>query len=164
MQQAEVKYYAKDIPEMPVYINGTPLRFEVLATSDPMLITELDKCIRGQRGGVSAITQEEYEAAEKKKPTAISSESAFRQNRQRQELSALQVQEVAAGAGVARVGGMFARPQEREHAPHNQNGLPGGATGPAGNKPTPDPIEIPDRGKIVASKPPTAKLGAANGT
>ncbi len=89
MQQAEVKYYAKDIPEMPVYINGTPLRFEVLSTSDPGLIGELDKCIRNQRGGIVSITKEQYEEAEKKNTNGISSESVFKQQRQRPELSAL---------------------------------------------------------------------------
>ena len=124
MPEPQIKYYSKDIPEMPVYINGTPLRFEVLETADANLIAELDKCINNHRGGLSSITKEQYDEAIKKNTTGISSESIFKQQRQRQELSAVQFHERAVAEGAVRTGGMFARPQEREHKPHTQTGLP----------------------------------------
>lgn len=157
------KFYRKEIPEMPVYINGAPLRFEVLATQDAGLIRELDNAIAGQRGGVVAITEDEFNEAQKKKPSGISSESVFKQNRQRQELSAPHLGNLA--AGEARVGGMFAQRQDvgRPHTPHNQTGLRSSASGPAGNKASPDPIQVPDKARLVSPKPPTAKLGALSG-
>lgn len=151
------KYYRKDIPEMPVYIFGKPLKFEILETADPALIIELDKCIAYGRGGVIAMTEAEFQEEAKKKPTGINSESVYKQNRQRQELSSpLSALDLAAEAGnEVRISSAFARPQEREHTPHTRFGLPGG-TGPApGNKPMPDPIEVPAAEEM---KPPTAKL------
>ena len=149
---------------MPVYISGTPVRFEVLPTSDPATIAALDRCIANHQGGVSSITKEQYEEAIKKKPTEISSSSVYKQQRQRQELSATQVQGLAvAEAGGVRAGGMFARPQDmgREHRPNNEIGLPAGAHGPAGSgHRIPDPVEVPDRSKIAADRPATAKFGS----
>jgi hypothetical protein len=150
------KYYRKDIPEMPVYIFGKPLKFEILETSDASLIEELDKCIQFGRGGVIGISAQEFEQEAQKKTSGISSESVYKQKRQRQELSSpLLAQEAAAGAGDIRISSAFAQPQEREHTPHNRPGLPGGAIGPAPGKPMPDPIDLP---KVADMKPPTAKL------
>jgi hypothetical protein len=150
------KYYRKEIPEMPFYVHGTPLKFEVLETSDAALIAELDKAIHFGRGGIIAINKEEFEEESKKKPSGTISESAYKQKQHRHELSALhQDPRFAAGdvADAFRFG--VARPQEREHNPHTRPGLPGGAIGPAGSRPMPDPIELPT---TVDLKPPTAKL------
>lgn len=150
------KYYRKDIPEMPVYINGTPLKFEVLETADGSLIQELDKCIAFGRGGVISIGKEEFDEAVKKKENETISESGYKQKLRRPELSApMRNQNHAAGADV-RVSGAFAGPQfERDHKPRNAGGLPGGAAGPNAGRPAPDPIEVPSAADL---KPPTAKL------
>jgi len=157
------RYYRKEIPEMPVYVNGVPLKFEVLETADQALIDELDKCITHGRGGIAACSKEEFEVESKKKPSEINSESGYRQNRQRLELSALSMpQNPAAGeaSGVS-ISPAFAAPQfdpnhtGRVHNPNNRFGLPNGANGPAGGRPMPDPIELP---AATDFKPPTAKM------
>jgi hypothetical protein len=150
------RYFGKDIPEMPVYIFGTPLKFEVLATEQEDLIVELDKCIQFGRGGVFPMTQEQYEEAAKKKQNGTTSESVYKQKQQRQELSALHPPPgPAADAAGIRFGGTLAMPQGREHTPHQQFGLPGKVAGPAPIKPMPDPIELP---KVADLKPPTVKM------
>lgn len=157
------KYYRKDIPEMPVYIHGTPLKFEILETADAALIEELDRCIQFGRGGVSGITKEQFDEEAKKKPTATLSESGYKQRQQRVELSSqLQSQSLVAEAAGINLGGQFARPQDigRAQTPNEKFGLPGGAVGPAGGRPMPDPIEVP---KPADMKPPTAKLSVVNG-
>mgnify|MGYP000022248475 CR=1 FL=1 len=159
------KYYKKEIPEMPVYVNGTPLKFEVLETADPLLIAELDKCIQFSRGGVSEISAAEFEEESKKKQNATRSESGYKQQRQRQELSSQQLaQSLAAGAGSdsgafrSQLLGPFVGPQDgRMPTPRNQFGLPSGTVGPSGKGPTPDPIEVPS-GSEMKSKAPVAKL------
>lgn len=151
------KYYRKEIPEMPFYVHGTPLKFEVLETSDTELMKELDKAILFGRGGIIAITQEEFEVEAKKKPNGTISESGYKQKQHRHELSALhQDPRLAAEVGEGiRLGGTFARMQERDHTPRNESGLPNGTIGPSGARPMPDPIELPT---TVDLKPPTAKL------
>lgn len=158
------KYYKKDIPEMPVYVNGTPLKFEVLETADPTLIAELDNCIRNSRGGVTEITAEEYAEESKKKLNETRSESGYKQQRQRLELSSpLLNRNLAAGADNAgqfasAMLGPFVGPQEgRTPNPHNQFGLPKGTVGPSSKGQTPDPIEVPS-GTELKAKAPTAKL------
>ncbi len=154
------KYYRKDIPQMPVYIHGTPLKFELLETSDAALIVELDRCIQFGRGGVIALTQEEIEEEAKKKPNGTTSESVYKQNKQRLELSSpLLSQNLVADGGI-NIGSAFAKPQDlgRVHAPHERFGLPAGG-GPAPSRPMPDPIEVP---KPAEMKPPTAKLSELN--
>lgn len=155
------KYYRKDIPQMPVYIHGTPLKFEILETSDASLITELDRCIQFGRGGVIAITKEEFEEEAKKKPSATTSESVYKQNKQRLELSSPLLNQNLVADGAINIGSAFAKPQDlgRVHAPHERFGLPGGAVGPAPSRPMPDPIEVP---KPADLKPPTAKLSELN--
>lgn len=152
------KWYRKEIPEMPFYVHGTPLKFEVLETKDDALITELDKAAQMGRGGIIPITQAQFEEESKKKPNGTISESGYKQRQQRQELSAQQLNQsrvVDAVDGLQFTGGMFARPQEREHTPHNQVGFRQNAAGPSGARPMPDPIELP---KPLDLKPPTAKL------
>ena len=155
------KFYRKDIPQMPVYVHGTPLKFELLETADAMLIEELDKCIAFGRGGVISITKEEFDEEAKKKPPGTISESGYKQRQQRLELSSpLQGQSLAADGGI-NIGGQFARPQDvgRAHTPHERFGMPSGAIGPSGAKPMPDPIEVPTPADL---KPPTAKLSELN--
>lgn len=149
------KYFGKELPEAPVYVNGTPLKFEVLETQDPVLISELTKCIARGKGGVSEITKEQFDEAIKKKLHETKFESGYRQNRRRQELSPqLQNRLLAAGGDGSMPN--FAGPQfGRESKPNNFFGLPTGATGPSGGRPMPDPIEIPT---VDDLKPPTAKL------
>jgi len=155
------KFYRKDIPQMPVYVRGTPLKFEILETQDPILIEELDRCIAFNRGGVMSISQQEFEEEAKKKPSGTISESGYKQRQQRVELSSpLLSQNLVADAGI-NIGGQFARPQDvgRAHTPHESFGLPNGAAGPAGGRPMPDPIDVP---KPADMKPPTAKLSEVN--
>ena len=150
---------------MAVYINGTPLKFEVLETADPTLIAELDRCIQFGRGGVFSISAEEFAEESKKKLSETNSESGYKQRRQRLELSSLHINpNRVAGAVSAEVGQTFASPQlspfggpleGRAHTPRNQFGLPGGPAGPSGAKPMPDPIELPTGADF---KPPTAKM------
>ena len=157
------KHYRKEIPQMPVYIHGTPLKFEIMETSDSMIIDELDKCIAFGRGGISSISKEEFEEESKKKQIGTISESGYKQKLSRVELSSQQLSPspVVDGAGISIGGGQFARPQEvgRAHSPREQFGLGTGA-GPAANgHRMPDPIEIP---KTADMKPPTAKLSELN--
>lgn len=158
------KYYKKDIPQMPVYVRGTPLKFEIMETSDAVLIEELDKCIQFGRGGVESITREQFEEEAKKKPSGTISESGYKQRQHRVELSSpLLNQNLAADAGI-NIGGQFAKPQDvgRAHTPHQQFGMPNGV-GPAQppKHPMPDPIELPKPGDM---KPKTAKLSEVNAT
>lgn len=155
------KYYRKEIPEMPLYIHGSPLKFEILETADAALIEELDRCIAFGRGGVMAITQPEFEDEAKKKPPVTISESGYKQNRNRLELSSPLLNQNLAAEGGINLGGQFARPQDigRAHEPNEKFGLPNGAVGPAGGRPMPDPIEVP---KTTDMKPPTAKLSELN--
>jgi hypothetical protein len=157
------KWYQKEIPEMPVYVHGTPIKFEVLETADPVLIEELDKCIKFGRGGVAPITKEQFDELAQKKTNETRSESGFKQSQHRHELSApnLNLSHAVDGASPdVRFGGIMAKAQERDHTPHNRFGLRGGAPGPAPARPMPDPIELPTPADMA---PPTAKLSEVNG-
>lgn len=153
------KFYRKEIPELPVYVHGAPLRFEVLATEDSSMIVELDLCITKGRGGIISITEEQYTEEVKKKGSAILSGYDWKHRQQRQELSALHLLPNAADAVSAQGGSIFANPQlgGREHKPHNRPGLPTG-TGPSGGRAMPDPIEVPSVKDLTPTKPPTAKM------
>src|SRR4030095_9689667 len=111
-----MKYYRKEIPEQAVLIFGHPYRFDFLATEDTSLIHELDKCIAKQRGGVIAITQEEYDSELKKKATEQLLRDSSKPPHQRQEIRAPQLPqdrravEVVVNPG-GRLNGMLARPQ-----------------------------------------------------
>jgi len=146
---------------MPVYIHGTPLKFEILETADAALIEELDRCIAFGRGGVISITREEYDEEAKKKPQGTFSESGYKQKLTRLELSSQLLNQNPAAEGGINIGGQFARPQDigRAQTPNEKFGLPNGAVGPAGGRPMPDPIEVP---KPADMKPPTAKLSELN--
>jgi hypothetical protein len=152
-----MQYYLKEIPETAVIINGVSMRFDILETADPILISELDKCIQRQIGGVVAITKEQFDEEVKKKANEKLSGNSSNPLRRRQELSSNLLAGVGAAAGAGRSNGQFATPQTgRESNPHNRGGLPKGV-GPA-----PDPIEVPSAGDFASSfdRPPTAK---ANG-
>ena len=144
MGQAMIKYYRKDIPEMPVYVHGQPLKFEILETGDSALIEELDKCVAFGRGGVIAMTAEEYAEESKKKPPVTNSESVYKQRQRRLELSSQLLSQSLAvdGAGVS-VSSAFAKPQDigRSHTPHERFGMPSGV-GPGPSRPMPDPIDL----------------------
>lgn len=68
-------YFKKEIPETPVYLPvGKAITFEAidrdygyLATNDGYVIDQLQKLISSRRGGVSEITQAEYEEWVQKK-------------------------------------------------------------------------------------------------
>jgi hypothetical protein len=155
------KFYAKDLPESPVYVAGHPLIFDFLETEDAALISELDKCIAYSRGGVTEITEDRFKEEVKKKENGNNSANSLRPRMQRTELQAVQWDALrAAGAEGSR--GQFAKPQvfEREHRPHNRPGLPA-ATGPsptANGRAMPDPIEVPTAESFGEIRPPTAKL------
>lgn len=98
-----------------MFINGHPFRFDVLATSDPSMIAELDKCVARGVGGVIAITQEEHDLELKKKDSLSPSSSNSNQRPHRAELSALlapRAVEAVNRGGAFNPNGMFARPQE----------------------------------------------------
>lgn len=83
-----IKYYRKEIPTTPVYIDGVPFRFEILRTEDPKLIEALDSAILKQIGGVIAITADEYDAEAKKKASGQPSSYGSTPRGRRLELSA----------------------------------------------------------------------------
>lgn len=145
------KYYRKEIPEAPVFVSGHPYRFDILATEDTILITELDKCVARHVGGVISISKEEYEEEVKKKEQL----SLLKNNskpQQRQEISALRLDArrvVEAVSNPAPRTGMFAKPQVPPA--HEVNG--GGE-----RKQTPDPIEVPSPDSFQVRPPPIMKL------
>jgi hypothetical protein len=150
------KFYAKELPESPVYVAGHPLIFDFMETEDSALIAELDKCVARHVGGVVEISEEQFIDEIKKKETGNNSANSLRPRLQRTELQAVQWDALrAAGGGVS---SQFAKPQlQREHRPHNRSGLPSGAS-PNGTHPTPDPIEVPTAESFGEIRPPTAKL------
>jgi hypothetical protein len=151
------KFYAKELPESPVYVAGHPLIFDFMETEDSALIGELDKCVARHVGGVIEISEEQFREEVKKKGTGNSSANNLRPRLQRTELAAVQWDALlAAGGGVS---GQFAKPQfQREHRPHNRSGLPS-TNGPSANgHPMPDPIDVPTAQSFGEIKPPTAKL------
>lgn len=127
------------------------MRFDLLETSDPTLIAELDKCVARHIGGVVAITPEEYAEEQNKKKLLSSSNNSKPQHRQ--ELSALQLDPrrvVEAVANPAPRGGMFAKPQ----VPPANDQLANGHI----QHQMPEPIEVPTPESFVVKPPPTAKL------
>lgn len=148
------KWYQKEIPESPVFISGHPMRFDILETSDPILVTELDKCAARGIGGVMAITQEQYKSESEKKTLQNLSNGSSKLPH-RQEISALQLDArrvVEAVGNPAPRGGMFSRPQVPTDS-HRENGN--------SHQQMPEPIEIPAPASFVIKQPPTAKIGKA---
>jgi len=74
-----MKYYSKSLPDTPITLsNGVRFKFEkypdgrgYLATEEPNLIRELGLAIERKVGGVTEITQAEYDAQLKKNLTYI---------------------------------------------------------------------------------------------
>jgi hypothetical protein len=68
-------WFKKEMPETPLFLPvGKPIRFEAvdfdygyLQTEDGYIVTELRKCVARKVGGVTEITQEEYEEFAEKK-------------------------------------------------------------------------------------------------
>lgn len=156
-----MRYFKKELPDNPVYCLGQPFRFDFLATEDAVLISELDKCIRKQMGGVIAITKEEYEEELKKKEASpqfggSSNGSPLR----RQEIVAAQFRHLNLGVGQdgRRVAAVVANPSSNRRGLLAQQALP---QREAAQAPTmaqmPDPIQIPTPAQFA--KPPTAKVG-----
>jgi len=139
------KYYQKELPESPIFVRGAPLRFDIMATEDPVLIGELTNCVNGHFGGIIEITEEQYAEELKKKESRKASNASSNSQQWRQELSALhQPQRNAA------VAGSFARPQQP---------LPDQMS-PSPRVPMPDPLTVPTPADFVF-KPPTAKVNKA---
>lgn len=158
----------KEIPELPVYVRGTPIKFDILETSDQVLIEELDKCIARGIGGVMSITAEVFAEELKKKELGSSLLSNSQPLHKRQELSALHSLKAPVAGEEKRFdfGGTFAKQQGREHTPNNNHGLPTSFNGPSNPAPRqmPDPIELPTAGDLKIQKPTTAKLSEVMAT
>ena len=92
LTMSTTRYYSKDLPESPVYIMGHPMKFDILATQDTLLITELDKCVKKGVGGVATMSEADYNEAVKKKELSGNSPSSSNGQR-RQVLSALHLQQ-----------------------------------------------------------------------
>ena len=109
------RYYAKEIPESPCWIFGQPYRFDLLATEDPVLIQELDKCVRKGIGGISALSESNYTEELKKKQDEKLLQSFSKPSQRRNELSALNLSPSASRAvGRLSSGGTFAQRQRPE--------------------------------------------------
>lgn len=134
------RYYSKELPDAPVYVAGNPLTFDFLETGNPVLIAELDNCVRRGVGGVSEISSETYAEEIKKKERERLSGNNSKPQYKRTELSFI------GSPGAAAHGSSFTRRQQPEanHAP-SVNG-----------QPMPDPIEVP--GAASFTLPPTAKM------
>lgn len=135
------KFYSKELPDQPVYVNGFPLRFDIVETEDPTLIRELDNCVRNGMGGVVAITQEQYAEEVKKKELGILSNGSSNKPPWRTELSANQ------RLNAAVVGGSFAKPQQPPQVAIERQ-----------PQQMPDKLSVPDASEFVIKPPATAKL------
>lgn len=159
-----MRYFKKELPENPVYCRGQPFRFDFLATDDMLLISELDKCIRKQMGGVISITEAEYTEEVKKKEQSIKSgNNSNGSPSRRQELVAPQFQHLSLGVDQdgRRVAAVVANPSSRRGGLLSQQALPQResiqAPNGVGRAEMPDPIQIPTPAQFA--KPPTAKVG-----
>lgn len=145
------RYYLKELPETAVYIAGSPMKFDLLETADPLLISELNKCVTRGVGGIIEITETQYRDELKKKEQESNSRRSLNQPRGRQELSALHARRAAEARGKGSSflhNGMFAPPQN-DRQPHS----------PVSGRPMPDPIEVPSPSVfsgVFLKKPPTA--------
>ena len=154
-----MSYFAKELENQPVFVFGHPMRFDFLATEDPALISELNKCAAKGVGGVISITKEHYDEELKKK-----AEATFQNGSKlhpslphRQEILSPNLPDRRAVEAVANPGGsrngMFARPQMGDRQgwpPQNRQGSD------ARHGPMPDPIQIPSPSQFAP--PPTAKV------
>jgi hypothetical protein len=141
MDRSMTKFYRKELPDTPVYINGAPVRFEVLRTEDQTMINELDACIARHMGGIVAITEEEFLVLDQKKTSETSYGSAFKQRQSSQQgPSGLRSRLAAATA-------------ELPGLPVDPNALP------VSGRPIPQPVQVPSPNKFsgIFIKPSTAK-------
>jgi len=70
------RFFAKELPDQPIYIAGRPYKFDFLATDDNWLISEFESAIRQGVGGIVEINQAQYDESLKKK-TGNSSPQLF---------------------------------------------------------------------------------------
>lgn len=143
------RHFLKELENQPVWIRGAPIRFDILETDDPILIEELDNCIRGARGGIVSISEEQYAVELKKKENAKSSASSSSSQPWRKELSSPEALRAAVHQG-----GSFARPQEPR--PFNQFAMQ--QTPRLAPAEMPAPLAVPDASEFVLKPAPTAKL------
>lgn len=93
-------YFAKELPEQPIYINGQAMRFDVFATSDPDVIQKLSSAAAKRVGGVLVITKEQYESAlEDKKKVQSNPSLKRRQGREEVKQKVIPLNPRKAGAG-----------------------------------------------------------------
>lgn len=140
------RWFAKELPSMPLFVMGYPLRFDFLETEDGALIAELDNAIRNRAGGVSSITQEEYADQVKKKAQENLSGNNSNQKQWRTEL----VAPFSPAQNAAGTQGSFAKPQQPPAVqPQVLNPQP---------HEMPDALSVPSPESLKIPRPPTAKL------
>lgn len=111
-------YYLKEVVERKLFLpNGAPVQFDavdttygLLSTSDPYVISELEKAIQNRVGGVIKLTEEEFNDwnAKKNSPTSPLNTS---QSRERESLGPIpqsELQRLRSQGAVAVVGGVDA--------------------------------------------------------
>lgn len=74
-------FFRKEVEDMPVTIMGKKMKFSLLETEDPALISSLRACASARIGGVVEITEVEYQERLKKKSLKTQSQ----QPKQREE-------------------------------------------------------------------------------
>lgn len=74
------RFYTKELPESPIYIQGRPFRFDFMATEDGWLISEFSNAIAQGIGGIVEITKEQYDESIKKKSESPSQPSFQRRS------------------------------------------------------------------------------------
>ena len=82
------RFFAKELADSALYIMGHPMKFDIMATQDTLLIAELDKCVKKGIGGVTTISESQYQEEVKKKELGTNSPSSSNGQR-KQVLSAL---------------------------------------------------------------------------
>lgn len=139
------RYFMKELPTMPLFVMGYPLRFDFLETEDGALIAELDNAIRNRVGGVSSITKEQYDSESQKKTHETLSANNSNPAQWRKELVAPHFQEQNVAAR-----GSFAKPQQPPAvSPQVLNPQP---------HEMPDALSVPSPESLKIPRPPTAKL------
>lgn len=92
----------KEISESPVYVMGQPLKFDIMATQDTLLISELDKCVKRGVGGILTLTEAQYNEELSKKNSSTPSPDSLSPTHRKQVLSALHLNVRPAAAGPIR--------------------------------------------------------------
>lgn len=60
-------YYAKELPEATLYLDGKAYRFDLMETENPRLCELLDTCARQRKGGIIKLSEDQYLEQSKKK-------------------------------------------------------------------------------------------------